>query len=70
MDLRNRIGLYGAYFLGLSGIRFTLPYLPLYLRQEGMSDRTIGTVIIFSRATGLRVMKSLGWPPLMRSANL
>jgi hypothetical protein len=40
MDWRNRIGLYRAYFLGLSGIGFTLPYLPLYLRQQGMSDRT------------------------------
>ena len=39
MDWRNRIGLYGAYFFGLSGIGFTLPYLPLYLRQQGMSDR-------------------------------
>ena len=25
MDWCNRIGLYGAYFLGLSGIGFTLP---------------------------------------------
>ena len=29
MDWRNRIGLYGAYFLGMAGIGFTLPYLPL-----------------------------------------
>lgn len=41
MDLRNRIGLYGSYFLGMAGIGFTLPYLPLYLRQEGLSDRSI-----------------------------
>jgi MFS family permease len=53
MDLRNRIGLYGAYFLGLSGIGFTLPYLPLYLRQEGMSDRTIGIVSTLAALAGL-----------------
>jgi hypothetical protein len=34
MDWRNCIGVYGAYFLGLSGIGFALPYLPLYLRQH------------------------------------
>jgi MFS family permease len=44
MDWRNRIGLYGAYFLGMAGIGFTLPYLPLYLGQQGMSDRAIGQV--------------------------
>jgi MFS family permease len=53
MDWRNRIGLYGAYFLGLSGIGFTLPYLPLYLRQEGMSDRTIGIVSTLAALAGL-----------------
>lgn len=53
MDWRNRIGLYGAYFLGLSGIGFTLPYLPLYLRQEGMSDRTIGIISTLAALAGL-----------------
>lgn len=53
MDWRNRIGLYGAYFLGLSGIGFTLPYLPLYLRQEGMSDRAIGIVSTLAALAGL-----------------
>ncbi len=53
MDWRNRIGLYGAYFLGLSGIGFTLPYLPLYLRQQGMSDRTIGIVSTLAALAGL-----------------
>ena len=53
MDWRNRNGLYGAYFFGLSGIGFTLPYLPLYLRQEGMSDRTIGIVSTLAALAGL-----------------
>jgi MFS family permease len=44
MNLRNRLGLYGCYFLGMAGIGFTLPYLPLYLGQEGMSDRAIGLI--------------------------
>ena len=26
MDLRNRLGLYGSYFLGMAGIGFTLPF--------------------------------------------
>lgn len=53
MDWRNRIGLYGAYAFGLSGIGFTLPYLPLYLRQEGMSDRAIGIVSTLAALAGL-----------------
>ena len=53
MDLRNRIGLYGSYFLGMAGIGFTLPYLPLYLSQEGMSDRAIGIVSTLAALAGL-----------------
>ncbi len=53
MDWRNRLGLYGAYFLGISGIGFTLPYLPLYLGQEGMSDRAIGIVSTLAALAGL-----------------
>lgn len=44
MNLRNRIGLYGAYSLGMAGIGFTLPFLPLYLSQKGLSDSQIGVV--------------------------
>ncbi len=53
MDWRNRIGLYGAYFFGLAGVGFTLPYLPLYLRQQGMSDRAIGIVSTVAALAGL-----------------
>ncbi len=53
MDLRNRIGLYGSYFLGMAGIGFTLPYLPLYLGQEGLSDQTIGIVSTLAALAGL-----------------
>jgi MFS family permease len=53
MDLRNRIGLYGSYFLGMMGIGFTLPYLPLYLGQEGLSDRTIGIISTLAALAGL-----------------
>jgi Na+/H+ antiporter NhaD/arsenite permease-like protein len=44
MDWRNRVGLYGSYFFGVAGIGFTLPFLPLHLGQEGLSDRAIGRV--------------------------
>ena len=53
MDLRNRIGLYGAYFLGMAGIGFTLPFLPLYLGEQGMSDQTIGIVSTLAALAGL-----------------
>ncbi len=53
MDLRNRVGLYGAYFLGMAGIGFTLPYLPLYLGERGLSDRAIGLVSTLAALAGL-----------------
>lgn len=53
MDWRNRIGLYGSYFLGMAGIGFTLPYLPLYLGQEGLSDRAIGIISTLAALAGL-----------------
>ncbi len=53
MDTRNRIGLYGSYFLCMAGIGFTLPYLPLYLRQQGLSDRAIGFVWTLAALAGL-----------------
>jgi MFS family permease len=51
--VRDRIGLYGSYFLGMSGIGFTLPFLPLFLGDEGMSDRTIGFVSTLAAVAGL-----------------
>ena len=53
MDLRNKVGLYGSYFLGMAGIGFTLPYLPLYLGQQGLSDRAIGVVSTLAALAGL-----------------
>jgi MFS family permease len=53
MDTRNRIGLYGSYFLGMAGIGFTLPYLPLYLGQRGLSDSAIGIISTLAALTSL-----------------
>jgi MFS family permease len=53
MNRRNRIGLYGSYFFGMAGIGFTLPYLPLYLGQEGLSDRAIGLISTLAALAGL-----------------
>jgi MFS family permease len=53
MNWRNRIGLYGAYFCGMAGIGFTLPYLPLYLRGEGYSDRAISFVSALAALVGI-----------------
>jgi MFS family permease len=53
MDWRNRIGLYGSYFFGVAGIGFTLPYLPLFLGEDGLSDRAIGLVSTLAALAGL-----------------
>jgi MFS family permease len=53
MDLRNRLGLYGCYFLGVAGIGFTLPFLPLYLSEKGMSNWEIGLVSTLAALAGL-----------------
>ncbi len=53
MDWRNKVGLYGSYFFGMAAIGFTLPYLPLYLGQKGLSDRTIGIVSTLAAISGL-----------------
>src|SRR5947208_9949820 len=53
MDMRNRIGLYGSYFLGMAAIGFTLPYLPLYMSDKGLSDRAIGIVSTLAAVSGL-----------------
>ncbi len=53
MRLRDKIGLYGCYFLGMAGIGFTLPYLPLYLQERGLSVRAIGLVSTLAAVAGL-----------------
>src|SRR5438270_2951521 len=53
MDWRNRVGLYGSYFFGMAAIGFTLPYLPLYLGEKGLSDRAIGIVSTLAAISGL-----------------
>jgi MFS family permease len=53
MDWRNRIGLYGSYFFGMAAIGFTLPYLPLYLSQKGLSDQALGIVSTLAALSAL-----------------
>src|SRR4051794_20193501 len=53
MNWHNRIGLYGSYFLGMAAIGFTLPYLPLYMSEKGLSDRAIGVVSTLAAVSGL-----------------
>ncbi|MDY3555477.1 MFS transporter [Gemmata sp. JC717] len=51
---RNRGALHSAYFLGMTGIGFCLPYLPLYLKEEkGFSDRGIALVWVLAAVAGL-----------------
>ncbi len=53
MNWRNRIGIYGGYLCGMAGIGFTLPFLPLYLGQQGLSDRAIGWISTCAALSGL-----------------
>lgn len=58
--LRNRLALHGGYFLGMTGIGFCLPYLPLYLKEEkGFSDRGIALVWVLAAVAGLAVATAL-----------
>jgi MFS family permease len=53
-SLRSRAALHAAYFLGMSGVGFCLPYLPLYLKEEkGFSDRGIALVWVLAAVCGL-----------------
>ena len=53
MDWRNRIGLYGSYFLGMAGVGFTLPYLTVFLKDRGFSDLGVGLLATFAAVAGL-----------------
>src|SRR5262245_8763989 len=67
MDLRNRIGLYGSYFLCMAGIGFILPYLPLYLHQQGLSESTIGFVWTAAALAGLLQFPLGVWSDRLRA---
>jgi MFS family permease len=67
MDLRNRIGLYGSYFLCMAGIGFILPYLPLYLHQQGLSESAIGFVWTASALAGLLQFPLGVWSDRLRA---
>jgi MFS family permease len=67
MDLRNRIGLYGSYFLCMASIGFILPYLPLYLQQRGLSESAIGYVWTASALAGLLQFPLGVWSDRLRS---
>lgn len=54
MGLHNRLGLYGSYFFGMTGIGFCLPFLPLYLKEDkGVTDQGIAALWVFSALAGL-----------------
>lgn len=54
MIASNRAGLYGAYFFGMTGIGFCLPYLPVYLKEvKGYSNHGIALLWVLSAAAGL-----------------
>ncbi len=44
MDWRNRLGLYGAYSFGMAGVGFVLPFLPRYLKEQGLDNRSISLI--------------------------
>ncbi len=67
MDIRNRIGLYGSYFLCMAGIGFILPYLPLYLHQQGLSESAIGFVWTAAALAGLLQFPLGVWSDRLRA---
>ena len=67
MDIRNRIGLYGSYFLCMAGIGFILPYLPLYLHQQGLSQSAIGFVWTAAALAGLLQFPLGVWSDCLRA---
>ncbi|HUY88205.1 MAG TPA: MFS transporter [Pirellulales bacterium] len=67
MDGRNRIGLYASYGLGLSGIGFTLPYLPLYLGEKGLSDTQISSISALAALAALAQFPLGLWSDRLRS---
>jgi MFS family permease len=67
MDLRNRIGLYGSYFLCMAGIGFVLPYLPLYLHERGLSESAIGFVWTAAALAGLLQFPLGVWSDRLRA---
>jgi MFS family permease len=51
---KNQFALHCAYFLGMSGIGFCLPYLALYLKEsKDFSDRGIAIVWVLAAVAGL-----------------
>lgn len=53
MTMRDRVGLYGSYLFGMAGIGFTLPYLPLFLTQRGLSPSMVGWISTLAAVAGL-----------------
>jgi len=51
----------------MAGIGFTLPYLPLYLREQGMSNRTIGFVSTLAALAGLLQFPAGVWSDRLRA---
>jgi len=51
----------------MAGIGFTLPYLPLYLREQGMSNRTIGIVSALAALAGLLQFPAGVWSDRLRA---
>lgn len=53
MDLKNRIAIYATYLGATAGIGFTLPFLPIYLGQQGLSDLAIGWISTLAALSAL-----------------
>ncbi len=53
MKYQEKIGISASYCLGMAGIGFTLPFLPLYLGDRGLSDQAIGLVSTVAALTAL-----------------
>ena len=57
----KRFALDATYLCATAGIGFTLPFLPLYLTQQGLSDRSIGWISTCAAMSGLAQFPIAYW---------
>ena len=53
MEKRNKFGLYWAYFMSMAALGFILPFFPLYLGEQGVSDQAMGIIWSIAALTSM-----------------
>ena len=53
MPKRNKFGLYWAYFMSMAALGFILPFFPIYLGEQGVSDQAMGIIWSIAALTSM-----------------